>query len=306
METKEKVFGLEALLIPKQFEMVDYPSKPLGAWNPAAYAKNGGLVILPRLHFDTHFYASSVGLCEPIPFSNLGNYNRGASPIKTRMLLYPSTDLDRSGIEDPRITEGGTRLLVVGFRKETHNNQTILYDFNGKRATNPRPLLYDGTNLNTGKDAVFLNTHILFFRPGTGEARTYRGEYIINDKNIVATYIDNKNVLPLRKGVTKTGFSTNAVRVSSSRSLIAYHEVHEKLLEYKEGFILLNNEGEILGKTRTFLKTEGILRYASGRPFTLFGCGLVLHSKKLYFVGGVGDVWIAIYSADINKILELM
>ena len=301
-----KIFELETVLVPEQVEMVNYPSKPLGIWNPAAYIKNDELMVIPRLHFDTRFYASSIGLCEPISFDELETYNMGKRNIKVSILKYPTTHLEVHGVEDPRVTEDGKRILTVGINKGQHKSQTTMSDFDGKAVSNPKPFLYNGSELNTGRDAVLLNDHILFFRPEMDPLNTYKGYYKATKNHVMIAAVHNKPILPCPKGVTKTGFSTNAVKVSKTESLIAYHSVFADKYEYKQGFILIDNEGNVIGKTPLFLKTEGILRYASGRPFTLFGCGLVLRNERLFFVGGIADQWTAIYSADVKDVLEKM
>ena len=302
----KKIFKLEAVLVPEQVEMVDFPSKPLGIWNPAAYTKNDKLVIIPRLHFDTTFYASSIGLCEPISFDELETYNMGKRNIKTAILMYPTTHLEVHGVEDARITEDGKKLLTVGISRGVHKSQTTMSDFNGKKTSNPKPFLYNGSELNTGRDAFILNDHILFFRPEMALLNTYKAHYEVTANNVMITEFNDEPVLPHSKGIIKTGFSSNAVKLSNNESLVAYHGVFAERYEYKQGFILIDNEGNVLGKTPLFLKTEGILRYAGGRPFTLFGDGLVLRNERLFFVGGIGDMWTGIYSADIKDVLGKM
>ena len=303
---KGETFTLETVLVPGQVEMVDYPSKPLGIWNPAAYIKNDKLVIIPRLHFDTKFYASSIGLCEPISFDELDTYNMGKRNIKVSMLKYPTTHLEVHGVEDPRITEDGKRIITVGINKGQHKSQTTMSDFDGKETTNPKPFLYNGSELNTGRDAVLLNDHILFFRPEIPPLNTYKAYYKVNTNNVILTEFNEESVIPCSRGIIKTGFSSNAVKLSNNESLVAYHGVFADKHEYKEGFVLVDNEGNVLDRTPTFLKTEGILRYAGGRPFTLFGDGLVLRNERLFFIGGLGDVWTAIFSADVGDVLERM
>ena len=301
---EKEAFKLEAVLVPEQVEMVDYPSKPLGIWNPAAYMQNDKLVIIPRLHFDVKFYASSVGLCEPISFSELNTYNMGERNIKAFILKYPTTHLEVNGVEDPRITENGKRLLTVGISKGLHKSQTTMSEFSGFGLSNPKPFLYNGSELNTGRDAVLLNDHILFFRPEMALLNTYKAYYKVTANNVVITEFNDEPILPRLRGIIKTGFSTNAVKISNNESLIAYHGVFAEKHEYKQGFVLMDNEGNILGRTPPFLKTKGILRYAGGRPFTLFGDGLVLRKDKIYFVCGVGDTWTAIFSTNVGDVLD--
>ena len=101
----------------------------------------------------------------------------------------------------------------------------------------------------------------------------------------------------------KRGLSTNVVKLSANEYIVGYHNVLKNRGEYSNGFLLLNNEGETTGVTKPILETTGALRYGA-RPYTLFGCGLVLRKDRLYWVGGIGDTWIGVFSADLDKVLS--
>ena len=305
----KNIFELETLLVGNQFSMTNYPQIPLAVFNPAAYVKNGKLVILPRLVFDIRFYASSVGLTEPLKFSELGEFNYGARDIKTKLLKYPTEDYEIRGVEDSKITEDGKTILAVGVgkdsTKEHFTTQTIMLEFNGEKITSAKPFLFEGSEINTGRDAVFINDNVLLFRPEEKPLRTYRAYYDENDKNIVILE-DGLKVLPeldAENGELKRGMSTNVVRLSENQNIVGWHAVFEDRLEYKEGFMIFNDNGEITGVSELILETSGMLRYGH-RPFTLFGCGLVLVKDMLYFIGGVGDSWIGIFSAELNRVIE--
>lgn len=304
----KNIFKLETVLVGRQFKMSNYPEVPLGAWNPAAYVKDGELVILPRLHFDTRFYASSIGLCEPLKFSELSEYNYGARPIKTQLIKYPANHYEMNGVEDPRITENTKKILTVGiFRGASGlmNSQTAMHDFNQKEITSSKPLLFNDSEIQTGRDAVLINGSTLFFRPELKPLRTYRAFYTINEKNVEIS-TDGLRILPeldAQNGEDKRGMSTNVVKLGENLYIAAWHVVYEDKLEYKEGFMLLNDDGGILGMSDLLIETSGIQGYGH-RPFTVFGCGLVLVKDMLYFIGGIGDVWTGIYSAELDKVVE--
>lgn len=307
---EKKIFNLETLLISEQFEMINYPETPLEAFNPAAYVdRNDKLVILPRLVFDTRFYVSSVGLCEPISFDKLADYNFGAKQIKTRLLKYPTTSNEMRGVEDPRITEDGKRLLTVGLGKttdgEAFTTQTTMSKISDNEIVATKPFLFEGKELQTGRDAVFINDKVLLFRPEIKTLQTYRAFYEETDTHIV---ISNEGLIPILeldalKNERKRGVSTNVVKLSTNEYIVGYHAAFDDKLEYKEGFMLVTDNGEVTETSKLMLKTEGILQYGH-RPFTLFGCGLVIYKDKLFFVGGVGDSWIGIFSAELSSVLE--
>lgn len=297
------IFNLETLLVGEQFKMVNYPQTPLAAFNPAACIKNNKLVILPRLYFDTHFYVSSVGLCEPLEFDKLSDYNLGAKTIETKLLKYPKEDYEIRGVEDPRITEDGSKILTVGVSFD-RKSQTILSDFDGDKITSSKPFFFKNSIINTGKDAVLLNNNVLLFRPEAKSFRTYRAYYTVGKENVkvsdeglrVFTEFD------ACRAERKRGLSTNAVKIDRDLSVCAYHSVLNRRVEYREGFVLFDTDGDLMGMTDGILGTSDILRYGY-RPYTLFGCGLVLFKNRLYFVGGVGDSWIGVFSAKLDDVM---
>jgi predicted GH43/DUF377 family glycosyl hydrolase len=302
------MFKQHAILFGKQFVMSNYPEMPLIAWNPAVYQRNSKMVLLPRLHFDNKFYVSSLGLCQPIAFKEVETYNNGARSIKTKLIKYPASDNDIRGVGDPKITEDGRRILTGGigrvFGESTLTAQTTMSVFDGDKITASKPFLFLGSEINTGRDAVFLNGNTLLFRPEREPFRTYRAKYTETDSHIV---ISKQEVLPQldkTKDAFKQGISTNAVGVSKEVYLVGYHAKLISRAEYRNGFLLLDKDGNITGMTDLILRTEGISRYAH-RPFTIFGCGLILHKDKLWWAGGIGDSWIGIFSIDLDDVMRL-
>ena len=300
----ENIFRLETLLVGKQFKMLNYPETPLNAFNPAAYLNDQKkLVILPRLVFDIRFYVSSIGLCEPIAFDSL----KDIGEIKTKLIKYPTVHNEKNGVEDPRITEDGKKILTVGLGKldnGAHTTQVSMNTFNGKQIIKTKPFLYQDTELQTGRDAVLVNDHVLLFRPEAERLRTFKAFYTEDGKNII---ISSKGITVLkeldnRRLEKKRGLSTNVVRLTTGEYIVGWHSVFGEKMEYKEGFILIDDEGEVKGISKPILETTGTLRYGA-RPYTLFGCGLVLHKDRLYWIGGVGDSWIGIFSADLSDVL---
>ena len=297
-------------LQPENFHIINYNRKPTAAFNPGAYVNDDGkLVIMPRLIFDDRFYVSSIGLCEPISFQELIDFDNEKRSIETNLIKYPEAQQEINGVEDPRVTEDGKEVLTVGLSTQNiyHTTQTTLMDFDGKKLFNAKPFLFNNSIWNTGRDAVLVNDDVLFFRPESSinNFLSYRAFYEKTSDRIEISNKDLEMVLKTIPGERKRGFSTNAVRLSSNEFLVEYHGVLDKKYEYQEGFILVDNVGIPIATTDYLLKTEGILSYGN-RPWTLFGCGLILRNSRLWAISGVGDWAIAIYSADIDDVLNQM
>ena len=303
-EIKKSIFSMEAFLVPEQFVLLDYPRRPTSVFNPAAYVRQGKLVLLPRLIFDDRFYVSSIGLCEPISFEELDIFTSGKRTIRTRLLKYPQRLDEIDGIEDARMTEDGKKLLTVGINRKSNiaKTQTLLTNFNGKRLSDEKPFYFKNSTWQTGRDAVLLNEKVLFFRPEAKSLTSYRAFYELKSDIVFISSNGLKPILEARKEEKKRGFSTNAVKISSNEYLVGWHGVSEDT-SYKNGFMLVDEEGLPLGITDYLLETTGFLQYGN-RPFTLFGCGLIKLKDKLFWVGGVGDWAIGIFSADLGIALS--
>lgn len=284
------------LLTPEMFNMVDYPCKPQAVFNPAAYVKAGLLYVYPRLIFDDRFYVSYVGKCEPINLEEAC-----VETVDTEIFKYPMQNYEIKAVEDPRITEDGSRLLTVGITTDLRT-QTIFTDL---KTGEVKPFRSEGTIFDTGKDALFLTENVLFYRPQATPLVTYRAFYKITDEYVEIKDEDKLVVLPKQNGEQRRAFSTNAVRLSTNEHLVAFHTVLDRCGEYMMDFVIVDNEGIPQHQTNKTLRTKGIYRYGF-RPYTFFGCGLSLWEDGVYVTGGVGDWAIVINSASLGSVLDEM
>lgn len=293
-----EIFKLETLFTPQQFVLCDYPRVPTAAFNPAAFNLPGTdeIVIFPRLIFDDQFYVSSIGVCEPISLAELSS----VKTLTTRLLATPTDTTDFKGLEDPRITSDGKKMLHVAL-DERNVSRTVLSTLTAGDLYNFRTLRLSEEDTPSGRDAAIINDKYLVFRPEMEDLISYSVPYsqdgIIDFKNAI-------EVLSPLKSELKRGFSTNAVKISSNEHLIMYHSVLQQNLEYTNGFAVFNEIGEILGISDPFFRLpHNFLRYGN-RPQTLFGCGLILHNDILYSVNGVGDWALGLFTASLEDVLK--
>lgn len=297
---EKEIFKLEALFTPQQFILQDYPRVPISAFNPAAYnlPETDDIVIFPRLVFDDQFYVSSIGVCAPISLNKLSS----VKTITTRLLAFPSDKTDFKGLEDPRITEDGKKMLHVA-HDEHAISRTVLSEYHNGALYNSRPLVLASPNESTmsGCDAALINDDYLVFRPELEDLTSYSVPY---DQNGNINFKESYPVLSPYIHELKRGFSTNVVKLSSDAYLIGWHTVLRRNLEYANGFMLLSGIGEDIGISKPFFRLPNTMIKYGNRPNTLFGCGLILHHETLYWVGGIGDWSIGIFSTPLEKVLE--
>ncbi|MCK4528227.1 hypothetical protein KAW18_12720 [candidate division WOR-3 bacterium] len=291
---ENSIFTLEGYWTPSDFKMTN-GQQPLIATNPGAFIESGKLVILPRLGVTDAFEKTFIGISEPIDMDKLDALN--FIPTKPLIMAAPGYN----GVEDARITEDGKQVLFVS-TKDNQPPETSLYEMDTGVV---KPLWYNRTTGETGRDAVLVNNKVLIFRREIEELPSYRASYEITKKHV---FIKGGlvEINRAKEGEQKRGFSTNVVKLNNAENLVAYHSVRKnERAEYQEGFMLIDNAGIVNAQTDLILKTEGKLQEGR-RPYTLFGCGLVKHKRKLWFIGGVGDWAIAIYSADLGDVLGEM
>lgn len=288
---------LKALFTPEMFKMENYPSSPIAVFNPAAFMSSSDeMIIFPRLIFDTRFYTSSIGIFR-IPFNM---YFPSLKTISTTLLATPTNAQDFKGLEDPRITEDGKKFLHVALNNNTISH-TVLSNFTAGDLYNFRTLEIETEIVPNGRDAAIINDDYLVFRPELKKLESYSVPY---EQDGTIDFKNAKVVLSPLKFELKRGFSTNVVKLSSNEFLIGWHAILRQNLEYANGFMILNNVGEVISMSEPFFRLpQNYLRYGN-RPNTLFGCGLILRKNKLWWIGGIGDWAIGVFSAELEDVLN--
>lgn len=295
------IFKLEVLFTPEHFVMSKYPRKPIAVFNPAAFVQNDHVVLLPRLIFDDQFYTSAIGICDPISIDHLSNI----TTINTSLLRFPSNIQDFKGIEDPRVTEDGKKLLWVALDR-SNISRTVMaeLDWANQKTSDDRYLYLKDSEFPSGRDAAVINNKYLLCRPEYNTKYSFSAPYSISIiENVFIQPSELQVVLAAEKWEEKVGFSTNVVKLSSNEYLVGWHTVLNRNAEYMNGFAVLNDIGEVLGTSNYILWSENFMRYGN-RINTLFGCGLIKHQDRLYWAGGVGDWAVGIFSAKLQEALE--
>ncbi len=315
-----QIFRRAGYITPYQLEVVNYPRRPLAAFNPGATLQGNRALIFPRLVFDYYSYTSSVGLFQ-LPVEEL------LEPIPdktylTTIVLWPQQgwEVDR-GCEDPRVfpMERGFRILYTGVGRledgdrpgmrallayaELDGNLTLLRKgyFHIRTAK--------GEYVPDNKDSALLSVSgkwaVLLTRPmGLGEAPDlcWRGEADLEALAIAGETLEP--VLVPEPWEHKVGWSTNAVPLGEDRYLVGWHGVHRKDLSYRNGLAVVDGQGRLLEISDYLLVPEGLVEQYGDRSLALFGNGLLVWQDQLIWIGGVSDYCIGIFVADLELALS--
>nr|KJR73811.1 MAG: hypothetical protein TU35_03720 [Thermoproteus sp. AZ2] len=316
-EAAERLKGLRRPRVIDVFERVDYIGpddivvsnylrrRPSAVFNPGAALMGGEILIFPRVVFDYYWYSSSIGLIR---------YRVGApKPLRAEILLWPKEAWEIRGVEDPRIYVEGDRLHIL--------HTSVALEPGGIRPLQAYTVLNEALKpvkrgyfkIKKGDEEYlppsFKDSALLEIRGDTLKllTRPTIDGLEINWFGVAEGYaIDAdslKPVMTFEDFETKVGWSTNAVRISSNEYLVGWHGVGRDMI-YRNGLAVVSPDGDLLGITDYLLEPKGIAEEYGDRPGVVFGCGLLLDGKYLYWIGGISDYAIGIFRAELDKALE--
>ncbi|MBP1357218.1 MAG: hypothetical protein JZD40_01835 [Sulfolobus sp.] len=111
-------------------------------------------------------------------------------------------------------------------------------------------------------------------------------------------------MLVMEEWEDKVGWSTNTVKLGKDEYLVGWHGVGKEDIVYRNGLAIVSSSGDLLGITDYLLEPRDVYEFYGDRPGVIFGCGLILRKDELYWVGGLSDYGIGIYTTELPKILE--
>ena len=313
------VFEKLIYLGPEDFVVVGYKkSRPLVAFNPAAYLEGKELLIFPRFIFDYYKYVSSVGLIR-LDIEELLSGDV-ATPIKSRVLLWPVKLWEFLGCEDPRVFRayGSYYMFYTGKGYFLEGREYIRMDVLGLAEYDDEWRLKrrgyftiasgeEKFTPKSNKDSAFIKTRgskfTLLTRPEIkGRRICWRGVADIKEMEIEAESLEP--VLVFEDWELKVGWSTNVVPLSSNEYLVGWHGVVLEDLSYRDGLAVVNGEGRLLAISDYLIEPRGLIEEYGDRPLVVFGDGLVSYKEYLLWIGGISDYAIAIFITELDKALE--
>lgn len=323
----EDIFRERYYILPQELEVTNYKRRPIAAFNPAALKMGGKLLIFPRLVFDYHSYASSIGLIELKIDELLSGQLR--SPLPTRIILWPKELWERaSGTEDPRASlfknsiymlytgngwwyEGQGRNLTM-IRKSVQGFAELTPLFEVKRKGYFSIVLEEGSErgqlryVPSMKDSAFIEVEgdraTMLIRPDLGgTALCWRAE--ADMRHLTMDERTLRPVLAYEEWEHKVGWSTNALQLTADEYLIGWHGVLKEDLSYRNGLAIVNRRGELLAVSDYLLAPESLEESYGDYPLCIFGCGLVVHEDRLIWIGGISDYGIGVFVAELEEAL---
>ncbi|RLE80638.1 MAG: glycosidase [Thermoprotei archaeon] len=316
----EDIFEKRILISPEDLRVVNYRrSRPSAAFNPAALLRDNILYIYPRLIFDYYKYTSSIALFR-VNVEELLN-EVFEKPLETRIILWPRELWEFLGTEDPRATpvDGRIYMLYTGKGYHLEEGDELKYrDVLGFVELSPlNEVLRKGFFKIVQEGDVYLSDSqkdSAFLKIDSSKATMltrlmvrnikicWRACASIRDLEIYGDTLEP--VLGLEDWEFKTGWSTNAIELSSNEYLVGWHAVVKSDLSYRNGFAIVNDQGELLAVSNYLLAPKGLEEEYGDRALVIFGDGLVKYGELLIWIGGISDYAIGVFVTELDRVLE--
>ena len=316
----DDVFRLVTVVAPRDLVVRGYTrDKPLAAFNPGCVVVGSTALLFPRMVFDYYWYVSCIGIAR-IDVESLvrGEVPR---PLAVNIVLYPTTSYELGrGCEDPRATIYGDRILVlytaVASKSPEHCMPTPYQGLavldEGMRVVEKKVLalevegrevpfegVKDSAFLELGREATMLTRPMLSKVIGCWRCVVDLDRFVTNVNSM-------ELVMAPEDWEYKVGWSTNAVKIDSDAYLVGWYGVVLDGFRYLNGVAMVDRDGHLLAVSDYLIAPRTLPELFGDRPGVVFGCGLFRHRDLLVWVGGVSDHAIAIYVAELDRVLEVL
>jgi len=304
------IFERLGYLTADNFVVLNYPRRPLAAFNPSVVLDGDDVYLFPRFIFDYYDYVSSIGLTK---LSKERLDKPCCSKLPSKIIIYPTTVHEiKRGAEDPRAHEFRGDFLVfytaVGVRDDgLWPKQGVAIVSKDGGLVHKGVLRLGGAFPASWKNTTMIkdkgSTLSILTRPLIeGHEVVWRGELSVEEWDVDPASMEV--VLVPEKFEIKVGVSTTPVRIGSNEYLIGWHAISKEDLSYRNGLAVVNGEGELLGITEYLLYPQTVEEMYGDRPMVIYGCGLLRVGEFVYWIGGVADYGIGIYKASLDDIME--
>jgi predicted GH43/DUF377 family glycosyl hydrolase len=319
----EDIFERVCFILPEKLrvEFAGNEVRPRHAFNPAAELRGKSLLIYPRLILDELGVVSVIGGfeldVEQVLSADL------SSPVECELFLTPAFGWEKKGCEDPRVfVQAKKHILYTACGEWVYRDGKVRIDALAHACLDELDerscvtLAHQGKHLlpYSNKDACIISMRggdaYMLLRPelrirGAFEGKlrvVHRGVFDSSSKEVR----ELSPVLGPERFETKVGCSTNAVELGKSEYLVGFHGVSKADFFYRNGFLVVNEAGELLGLTDYLLAPDIKNQLESLGPYVgvIFGDGLVRYKELLLWIGGVADSRMGVFSCELDEVLE--
>lgn len=327
------------VLSPNRVHLKNYPiNNPISIFNASLIIKGDEVKVFARMVMGYFMYASAIILIE-LSYDDLQQGYVNTSHYPAEMVIFPNTEYDLWGAEDPRVYEIDNMLFV------TYCGRTVNYFNPAIRFERTLPVTAVSYNLGrewiktfaftlpenirkmviSDKDAFLLKTDrgdiLLFHRPHLTDEKCYlvvskvpedviekcKKKELEGIKRIEVK--DTTIVLKPMDFELKLGWSTPPVKVGSDEYILLVHGVDKTIECYRVFAILLKYDGEVHVSAITpyyIMEPRATYEIYGDRPYTVFPCGIQKVDDNLIISYGASDFVVGFGKIDLTELLSIL
>ncbi len=327
------------VISPKRLYINDHPvGNPIAAFNPALAIIDGEARLYVRVIVGYYKYVSAIAEVK-IPLDDIETGDVNLNYYSGRLVVYPSTQYDFWGTEDPRVYKLGDKLLM------TYTGRTRYYfePIKGRIRTIPVTAVRISdsrwhkklvTTLSGRLQEQVITAKNAFFVDMGESIYFFHRLHLVDEKfYLVASKVDKKtltelieqpgeNIRELVLGQTalvmeparfeaKIGWATPPIRLGGGKILAFLHGVDKSLTAYRLFAAELEESGEGLVVNavtpRYIMEPRTLYEVYGDRSYTIFPCGIWrLDRSRLLLSYGAADYMAGLAEISIDELLGLL
>ena len=320
------------IICAKNVSVLNYPEKPIKVFNPSFLVVDDRFLLYPRMVFGYYKYVSAIGRIE-LELNNVISGKLNDNTLKCEIVIYPSTEMDFWGAEDPRtqiindiaymIYTGRTRWyferdVPLGKQRDV---PVIARSRDGMKWEKIGFISFEQEVLEhfiSIKNSVFVpGSHKLFVlhRIHTRTCEFYTSYGMIdvdlgNTKEMQPiTSVSNVSIIKKADFEQKIGWGTPPVKIANDKYIVFLHGVDKELLVYRVFAVLIkaSNSIEIEAVSPYYImEPKEIYEIYGDRPYVIFPCGASKIDDEIIITYGAADSFIGIAKFDTSELLHMV
>lgn len=306
------------VISPENVRIENFPiQKPAAIFNPSLFLENGEMKMYARIVIGYYKYISAIA-----------EVKENNSFSKAKIVIFPDTEFDVMGAEDPRVYEFQGKILMT-YTGRTHG----YFDHRALGKTVPVTALKIGEKwvkicvmkfsreirenirITSNKNAFFaeIGKEAKFFHRAHEENENFYllisefEENIFEKEELREIYLKNtKQILLQEKFEDKVGWCTPPLKIGKEY-LFFLHAIEGKLKSYRIFALLMDKDLKITAVTPHYIMApKEVYEIYGDRSLTIFPCGALKMDEKILISYGAADSFACIGEIDLGELFAIL
>ncbi len=306
------------VISPENVRVENFPiKKPAAIFNPSLFLENGEMKMYARIIVGYYKYISAVAEVKESEFFSKG-----------RIVIFPDTEFDAMGAEDPRVYEFQRKILM------TYTGRTHRYfecDALGKAipvtaqkaeeewkkicAMKFKKEIRENLRITSNKNAFFaeIGKEARFFHRAHDEngnfyllISEFEEDFPSGDRIKEVCIINPRQILLQEKFEDKVGWCSPPLKIGKEY-LFFLHAMESKLKSYRIFALVMDENLRVTAITPYYIMApKEVYEIYGDRSLTIFPCGALRVDEKILISYGAADSFACIGEINLDELLAIL